>query len=225
MSYVTVAKDHLTFNGLAYFRGHAEEVEIGSIGVKRKPPGRPNYLEVKDKLPISQIAVARATVAKISFKKTTSSSFTAAISAIVNAIPVKLSGAAAFEKLHSGELELVKFSVLSARMKTAANDSPAQLQELIAWNDRARIAHQVFVVMEASLANTFSSNARVDLSVKKDIIEASVGGAGTSSGTTTIKISRGTCFAYLLLKIKWDAAQKKKRSKIVDLSNDQWGIG
>ena len=48
MPNVVVKENHLTFGGVAYFRGHAEDVEIGSIGEKRTPLTKQNYLEVKD---------------------------------------------------------------------------------------------------------------------------------------------------------------------------------
>jgi hypothetical protein len=34
MSMVTLKDSHLTYNGVAYFRGNSEETELGSIGEK-----------------------------------------------------------------------------------------------------------------------------------------------------------------------------------------------
>jgi len=225
MPNVIVKESHLTFGGVAYFRGHAEEVEIGSIGEKRTPLTKQNYLEVKDKIPIARINVAKTTVVEIDFTKTSKSAFNTAVSAIIKGVPVKFSGDATFDKLKSGELKLVKFSVLNNDMKKAANDSPQKLKDLIEWGDDARIAHQVFIVMEASLANKFDNNVTVDLSAGTKGIDAKVGGSGGASGTTTVHLSEGTCFAYLLLKIDWDAKLKKNRTRIVDLDDDQWGLG
>ena len=55
MANVAVKENHLTFGGVSYFRGHAEEVEIGSIGEKRTPLTKQNYLEVKDRIPVPKI--------------------------------------------------------------------------------------------------------------------------------------------------------------------------
>ncbi len=78
--------------------------------------------------------------------------------------------------------------------------------------------------MEASLASQFDNNVTVDLSVGAKGLEAKVGGSESASGTMTVEISKGTCFAYLLAKIDWDAQQKKNKTKIVDLDDDQWSF-
>lgn len=224
MANVVVKENHLTFGGVAYFRGHAEEVEIGSIGEKRTPLTKQNYLEVKDRIPVPNIDVTKATVVDIDFTKTSKSAFDTAVSALIKGVPVTFSGDASFEKLKSGDLKLVKFSVSTNDMMKAANSSPQKLQSLIEWGNDARIAHQVFIVMEASLANQFDNNVTVDLSVGAKGLEAKVGGSGSASGTTTVQISKGTCFAYLLAKIDWDAKLKKNQTKIVDLDDDQWSF-
>jgi hypothetical protein len=224
MANVVVAENHLTFGGVAYFRAHAEEVEIGSIGEKRQPITKQNYLEVKGRIPVPKIAVAQSTVVGIDFTKTSKSAFNTVVSAIIQGVPVKFSGDATFDKLKSGSLKLVKFSILSNDMKEAANNSPQAIQDLIEWGDNARIATQVFIVMEAALANQFNNNVTVNLSAGVKGLEAKVGGSGSTSGTTTVQISNGTCFAYLLAKIDWDASQKKNKTKIVDLDDDQWSF-
>lgn len=224
MPNVTVAENHLTFGGVAYFRGHAEEVEIGSIGEKRTPVTKQNYLEVKDRIPVPEIAIVESTVAEIDFTKTSKSAFNTLVSVIVKGVPVKFSGDATFNKLKLGELKLVKFSVSNNDMERAANNSPRKLQDLIEWGDNARIAHQVFIVMEAAMANQFDNNVTVNLSVGVKGLEATVGGSGSVSGTTAVQVSAGTCFAYLLAKIDWDAKQKKNKTKIVDLDDDQWSV-
>jgi len=224
MANVVVAENHLTFGGVSYFRGHAEEVEIGSIGEKRTPLTKMNYLEAKDRIPVPKISVVRSTVTEIDFAKTTKASFAATVAAIVTGVPMKFSGSATFDKLRTGELKLVKFSVTTEDMKKAANAAPNAIANLIEWGNDARIAHQVFIVMEASLATVFDNNIKVDLSVGAAGLEASVGGSSSSSGGTKVRISPGTGFAYLLAKIDWDANTKKNKTKIVDFDDDQWSF-
>lgn len=225
MANVSVKDNHLTFGGLAYFRGHAEEVEIGSIGEKRTPLSKQNYLEVKDHIPVPKIAVAKATVMDIDFTSTAKSAFNTAVSAIVKGVPVKFDGDTTFDKLRAGDLKLVKFSVANNDMKKAANESQQRLRDLIEWGDDARIAHQVFIVADATLANQVGGNSTVNLSAGVKGIEVQLGGSHASSSTTTVQLSKGTCFAYLLAKIDWDAKQKKDKTRIVDLDDDQWSFG
>jgi hypothetical protein len=224
MAKVVVKDNHLNFGGVTYFRGHAEEVEIGSYGEKRTPITKMNYLEVKGRIPVPKIDVATSTVVDIDFSQTSKSAFNTTVSAIVQGIPVKFSGDATFEKLKKGELKLVKFSVLNNAMKEAANNSPKAIDDLINYGNDARIAHQVFVVMEASLATKFDNNVTADLSVGGGALQATVNGSHAKSGETTVKINAGTGFAYLLVKVDWDAKQKKNKTKIVDLDDDQWSF-
>lgn len=223
MANVVVAESHLTFGGLAYFRGNAEQVEIGSIGEKRTPLTKQNYLEVKDRLPADKLHAVQATVVDIDFTKTSKAAFNTQIAAVIEGVPVKLNGDAAFEKMRAGQLKLVKFAVPSNHMKEVVNGVPARLKDLADWGNDARIAHQVFVVMDASLSTKFTNNVTATLSAGIKGLQAQVGGSGGTSGSTTVNLSRGTCFAYLLLKIQWNSP--KDRSRVVDLNDDQWGLG
>ena len=223
MSNVVVKENHLTFGGVAYFRAHAEEVEIGSIGELRQPIAKQNYLEVKDRIPVKEEDVIQATVVDIDFDQTSKTDLSLGAAAIVDGVPVKFSGDAAFKKMRAGELKLVKFSITSNIMKQIANNSPEKLQDLYRWGKNARIAHQVFIVMEASLANEFSKNIGLKISAGVEGLNAEVGVGVASSGATKVVISKDTCFAYLLLKIKWNKMQAEP--KIIDLNDDQWGLG
>jgi hypothetical protein len=229
MTNVIVKENHLTYGGVAYFRGHAEEVEIGSIGEKRQPLTKQNYLEVKDRIPVDKINGVKSTVVEIDATKLSKTDFMTKVAAIVPIggvpVPIKFEGDVAFAKLKSRELKLVKFSVMNNDMMKAANNSPQKLQYLIDWENDARIAHQVFIVMDAKLSTKFDNNVNVTLSMGVDkLVKATVGGGGSASGDTTVQMSPGSGFAYLLAKIDWDAKQKKNKTKIIDLDDDQWSF-
>jgi hypothetical protein len=112
-----VRDNHLNFGGVTYFRGNSEEIELGAYGEKRTPLTKMNYLERKGRIPIPKIAKARSTIVEIDSSRTTKSAFNTAISAIIQGVPVKLTGDAAFERLKDEELKLVKFSVSVPDMK------------------------------------------------------------------------------------------------------------
>lgn len=224
MANVNVKENHLTFDGVKFFRGNAGVVQLGCIGEKRDPIGGQNYLEVKDQIPAIKFKVAKSTVVDIDFKKSSESAFNTAAKAIVKGVPVQFNNKNSIKKFKSGELKLVKLSVLNNNMKKAANNSPRKLQSLINWGKDARIAHQVFVVMDAKMANKYDNNVDVDISVGVEGLEAKVSSRGKFSGETKVKLSKDTCFAYLLAKIDWNAKQKKNKTKIVDLNDDQWGF-
>ena len=218
-----VKETHLKYGGVNYFRAHAEEVEIGSIGEIRKPVVKQNYLEVMDRILVPEEDVIEATVVDIDYERTSKTDLSLGATALVNGVPVKMDGDAAFDKFKKGDLKLVKFSISNNAMKRAANSSPERLEDLRRWGKDARIAHQVFIVIDAEMAEKFSRGIGVKVSAGVKGVEAKVGVGTSTSGTTTLKISKDTCFAYLLLKIKWDKSSNKP--KILDLKDDVWGIG
>jgi hypothetical protein len=224
MSNVVVKETHLTFGGVAYYRAHAEEVEIGSIGEKRKPLFKSNYLEVKDRVLVPEKNIIKATTAEIDFTKTTKSAFGLKAKAVVDGVPAQLDGDAVFNKLRSGELKLVKFSISNNDMKDAINNSPEALEALKYWNKRARVALQVFIVIEAKLAEAFDRDIDLGLSAGVNGLKAELGTSFAANGSTSLTLSQDTCFAYLIAKVRWDGRNKKDRKKIVDLDDDQWGL-
>lgn len=224
MANVAIKENHLTFGGVAYFRGHAEEVEIGSIGEKRTPLTKQNYLEVKDRLPPGKLNAVQSTIVSIDTNSLTKTALSSAFKAIVKGVPVGVGVDYAISQFKSRKLKLVKFSISNNEIKKAANACPNKLKALIDWGKDARIVHQVFIVMEAEIAKEFDGNINVQLSVGAKGLEARGSRSVSGSKSTTIQISKGTCFAYLLLKIDWDAKQKKNKTKIVDLDDDQWSF-
>ena len=83
MAHVAVHENHLTYGGVCYFRGHAEEVELGSIGEKRTPLTKQNYLEVKDHLPVAKLKGVKSTIVEIDDSSLSQSELGAKVSAIV----------------------------------------------------------------------------------------------------------------------------------------------
>jgi len=229
MANVAVHEAHLKYGGVCYYRGHAEEIELGSIGEKRTPILKQNYLEPKDRLPVVNLKGVKSTIVEIDSSTLSQSELGAKVSAIVPVsgvpVPVKLGADAAFKQMKTNQLKLVKFSIETGDIVRAINDSPAKRTLLIDWGNDARVAHQVFLVMDATTARAFDNNVSVELSVGVDgVFSATVGGGSSSSGKTTVKYAKDSTFAYLLCKIDWDANQKKNINKAVDCDDDQWGM-
>lgn len=229
MPSVVLGEAHLKYNGVSYYRGHAEEVELLSIGEKRTPITKQNFLEVKDRLPVDNFRNVKSTVVEIDRQKVSAGDFATKVSAIIPVsgvpIPVKLTADEASKKFKDDELKLVKISMEAADVVRAINDSPAKRNKLIDWGNDARVAHQVFLVIEAKTARAFDNNASVEVSVGvKGVLELTVGGSKSSKEAITVTMEEGACFAYLLAKIDWDAKQKKNINKATDVDTDQWGI-
>jgi len=231
MARVVVQSNHLTYDGKQYFCGGAEDVLLGSYGEKKTPLTKQNYLEVQGTIPAAKLKVRSATECTIDFanSNTFSVSHSGVAEGTIDGVPVKasISGTASVDFGSTGHLRLVKFIVENGDMERAIEDLPNTLDKLRSFGKDARICHEVFVVMEASLADALTASGSLTLSGSAGIEGLKISGTQTVSGaktrTTTVTMSRGTTFAYLLLKINWNHSGLKK-TDIDKLTDDQWSL-
>jgi hypothetical protein len=216
---VSVSENHFTYGGISYFRGHAENIKLGSFGEKKTPLTKMNYLEVKDHIPAEKIGTAEVIEVDVDFTQIKQAGFNLNVSATSQGIPVSAATALHSNKASESELSLLKFSIEANDMMRVVNGLSDQREQLKRWGGKARIAHQVFVVVEATLATKFAAAGKVDLMVGKDSLGAALGGSHSTHSTSVVSLSKGTCFAYLLAKLEW------KNDMIHELHNDQWGLG
>jgi hypothetical protein len=221
MALAVVRDNHLNFNGIQYFRGNSSEVDLGSYGEKRAPAFGANYLEVYRNIPPRKLKIKEVSEVEIDFDRSTQADIEGGFTMgdVIGA-----SSGNIYSRMSSGELKLVKFSVSIADMVDAANESPRALEHLIDMGNGARIAHQIFVVMEASLARSMSVGKTFDVKVTAGDIEVSAEGDIKINRNTSVTLAEGTTFAYLLLNPEWDHKRKSKRTRIVGARDDQWGL-
>ena len=231
MTSVAVKSNHLTYGGKQYFRGGAEDVLLGAYGEKKTPITKQNYLEVQGTIPASKLKVRTATECTIDFANsdTFSVSHSGVAEGVIDGVPVKasVSGTARVDFGSQGHLRLVKLIVENEDMEQAIEDLPSTLDKLRSYGNDARICHEVFVVMEASLANSLTASGSLTLSGSAGIEGFKISGTQTVSGgktrTTTVTMSKRTTFAYLLLKIDWNHSGFKK-TDIKKLTDDQFSL-
>ena len=224
MATATVRDNHLLYNGICYFRANSEEVELGSYGEKRTPVFGANYLEIYKNLPFEKLQVEEAVIVGIDFSHTTEHDFSTKANLEIVGVSGKLSGSQTYSKLRSGELKLVKLSVKRGDMVDAINAAPDVRSKLDSLGNDARVAHQIFVVVEAKLAEEMASSTGFGVSATKGDITLELNGNAKSSGHSKVTLSEGSTFAYLLLEPLWDHPSKNKRTKVVNAKDDQWGL-
>lgn len=221
MSFIAVIHNaHLTFNGIQYFRAAAESITIGAYGEKRTPLTGQNYLEAQDDLPASSLVVRQATIADIDFTRSKAADVKAGLRVVNSSVDVN----AAFNGLKEGSLKLVKLEMRLADVRDAVNGSSAALRDLRDYGRDARVAHQIFVVMEATLAQTFAAATNIDFARERDnnkgLLKITATASASVGGSTFVTLSAGTTFAYLLAKPDWER-RKERVEKFVD---DQWSF-
>ncbi len=216
-----VLDNHFHLNGVNYFRGHADAVQFGDAGEKKTPGTQENYLAVQESVPRNRLKIERATQIDIHAVSFGSSDIGASIT-----IPGvgSLSAGTLARQLEDQTLSLVKLETLPKDIVAAANDSPDVIAELIRAGNAGRLVHQAFVILEMKTALNFTRSTRFEVSgTAKSWTITATGGTGSGS-RTVVTVTPGTTFAYLLLKPKWDASQKKNWKRIVDWEDDQWSL-
>ena len=221
-----IKKHHLVFNGKKYFRAGSEDVGLGSYGEKRTPAGGGNYLLVEGNLlPKSmRFRAKQATVVDIDFKRSRRTSFVAKGSAPIVGGWLEGNMGATYDSLASGKLKLVKFRILPTDLEDAVNTTRNVLARMKHDGMRARIANEIFIVMEATLAKKVTSGVNAKVSGSAGMMKLTVESRTSASNETSLTISKGTTFAYMLLKPEWDRRIKSRRTRIVDWEDDQWGV-
>jgi hypothetical protein len=221
MSDIKVTGSHLTFLGKSYFRGGAPEVEIGSYGEKKTPITKTNYLEVQGQVPASRLKIKECVTVDSDYAGTTE----ADLLANINLFGVfKGSSNTALKDMKEGKLKLIQLAVDNEDLESATNASPKVIQNLIGYGDDARIVDTLFVVVEASTAKSFEASNSLSLSANVGVVKVSADGGVSDTGSSSITLSKGSAFAYGLVKIQWDANQKKNKTKIVKLTDDQYSL-
>lgn len=215
-----VKNNHLKFNGKDYFRVGSEDVSLGAYGRKRSPVTQGNYLEVYDQIPTPKLNVKTAVEVDIDMTASSEKDILANID--VNSV-FQGSVGTAYSDLKTGKLKLVKLHIDNEDVKRAANDSPKAIDNLISYGNDARISNDVFVVLENKVAETVTHASGFTVSVDAGKLKLSVSGGNGSSSTTTVTVSPSMTFAYGLVKLDWDAHQDKNKTKIVSVTDDQWG--
>jgi hypothetical protein len=223
MGKVAIKANHMTYNGTRYFTSNAQYVTISSYGEKATPLFGANKLEVKDHLPASTLENKVRTVPPIELDtaNSTKADFTAAFSAGFKAIGFTGSAGAIYDKLSTNHLKLVQLWVQENDMKAAINSARVHRNNLASDGNDARIAHVVFVVMEASFASSFTAGANFDVTVDAaGVISINATGGAVVAGKSKVTLSPGTVYAYLLLKLDWN----NDKTSVTDTDVDEWSL-
>jgi hypothetical protein len=214
--------NHFHYNGVNYFRGHAEEVLLGDVGEKETPSTQENYLAVQGNVPRNKLKIHAASRIDIHTIDIDSKDIGVSID-----VPGKGSVAAGSlaTMIKDETLSLLKLSVLPKDIVGQANESPANaLDPLKQAGNKGRLVHQVFLIVEMKTAVTFNSATTFEVTGQVGSVTVTAKGGLAGSGGATITVSPGGTFAYLLLKPKWDANLQKNWKYIDDWEDDQWSL-
>lgn len=215
----SVHDNHLEYMGKNYFRVGADVVTLGAYGEKKSPLLKGNYLEVQSTLPPAKIAkkVTNAAVVAIDFTSTKKAEIEANLSGIK---VVNAGTTVTYEALKTAKLKLVHVVITAVDIRDAANSTAGALANLKSYGKDARISQEIFVVMEAELADSFTASNTFEVT-GTTTTGITITGKHTVSGGADSKVvlSKGTTFAYLLVKLQWNSA----KTAIEKATDDVWG--
>jgi hypothetical protein len=221
----TKITDHyFEYGTVKYFRGKAENVEIGSYGEKKDPIGAQAWLEVQNKVKADYLdsRVKYITTTTIDWAQTNQSAVE--VNGLLKYFVVNASVAVtgSYSTAKSAKLELAKFAIAEGPLKTMLNtDADGARNYMADEGSDARICSEVWVVLSAELSEHFRSSTSVTVGASASVGSLDITASGGSKGRQTITIAKGTTFAYLLHKVKdWNSG----KTQIEDMEADYKGM-
>jgi len=210
------------FGAMKYFRGNAHLVEIGTYGEKKDPIGAKAYLDTEGTVKREYLAphVEKGKPVGVAWEQTTKAELEVNGPIPVFGLNLNVAAGFGYDKVKTANLKLFNLSIAETPLKQMLNNDAVNVRKYFAaeGND-ARIVSEVWVVMEAELAEHFNTSGSVAVSVKG--VDMNVTAKGGKHGTQTITLSKGTVFAYKLHKVKdWN----KDKTQIVQMEADYKGM-
>lgn len=200
-----ITDDYFEYGSHKYFRGNAHILQIGSYGEKKDPAGAKSYIDPENKVNSDFLAVRviKGTSISVDWSQTNQTTF-----GINGALKFfgkdgKLNTNGSYEKVKSAKLKLINFYMDETPLKLMLNKDAGAAKAFMAdeGND-ARIVSEVWVAMEAELAEKIDNSTSGSLSITGDEFGLQVKISHSKSGSTSITLSPGTTFAYKSHKVK-----------------------
>jgi hypothetical protein len=217
-----ITNNYFEFGVHKYFRGNAHLVEIGTYGEKKDPFGPKAYLDPQSKVQRGYLVnrVSKGNPVAVDWGQTTKADLEVNGPIKVFGLDMSASTSFSYEKAKSADLKLFNLSILEGPLQSMLNgDADGARNYLADEGSDGRIVSEVWVVMEAELANHFDTSASISVSAKD--VDLDVTAKGGAQGEQTITLSAGTTFAYKLHKVKdWNNG----KTRIENMEADYKGM-
>lgn len=221
---VKIKDNHLYYNGKRYFTAGAEDVGLGTYGLK-KGGLNASRLEPIDDLPIEETVKIKTSVFEIEDER--KSDIDLAFHG--NGIAMGLDNEGGFKftrkKINNSQLRLIKLTIYQREVLKYLNGREDLLEELKFLPNNLRMVNSIFIVVTAEFSKQFNTEINASLNTVSGNLNAEGLVKSNSTRNQHVVLDADTCFAYQMIKPKWDKGQKKKRKKIRSFRVDMWGIG
>jgi hypothetical protein len=220
-----ITDSYFEYGNQKYFRGNAHLLQLGSYGEKKDPVGSKSYVDPQGKVKgkyLDNKRVDKGPAVSLNWSQVSKSSFeiNGALKYFGKDGELKIDGS--YQKAKSANLKLINFCIVERQLKSMLNtDADGTRKFMAAQGNDARIVSEVWIAMEAELAEKFINSTSGSLSLTGNDSGLKVSVSGGKSGSASITISPGTTFAYKLHKVKkW----QNNKTKISDMEADYHGM-
>ncbi|MBV71777.1 MAG: hypothetical protein CMH52_10600 [Myxococcales bacterium] len=214
-----ITKKGFKYGNMHYWTAGAQNVKLGSFGNKRSSYG----MEVDKHMNAKYFKKKIDTSDVYSIKSSSDKKFVSSAGVQY----VGWDGKASYSRTASkkASLKLVLMNVPKGYMKDAINKDKKNALKFFKDKGNARIVSGVWIVMEAKLANSVTSNGGGSVEgITPNGMKVKVGVSGGGKTTNTIEIPKKAVFAYMMHKAsKWNK-KKLKKTSVKDMKDDQVGM-
>ena len=192
--------------GQRFFRGKASNVSLGSYGQAKTPVVGHPYLAIEKNVTpgnVSKVPITISGPITIDWTKVSKTDIDASAYTFLKLGGGK--GNLTVATASSAKLVLMKFSINEGDLKDILNkhDTAARAY-LKSEGADGRIVSEIYVAMEAELANDMQVSGKVSGNGSVDGIQIEMAASGKRTTSSTVTLAPNTTFAYLLHKVtKW----------------------
>jgi hypothetical protein len=200
------------YGQLNYFRKNAHLIDIATFGKKKSPAGKAHYLDPFNKIERRHL-VNRVTVGlpvSIDWSQTKQADVEVdGRQVLVYGVNASSAQIYSFAKVKSAKVVLYNLSISEGVLIPLLNgDADGARNFLATEGGDGRIVNEVWVVMEAKLAEHFKSFGSKSSSVSYAGANLNISVSGGTLGTQTITLSPGAIFAYKMERVTdWNAGK------------------
>lgn len=200
-----ITEDYFEYDNQKYFRGNAHMLQIGSYGEKKDPAGAKSYIDAEAKVNAQFLAerVIQGSPISVNWSQTNKTTF--GINGLLKYFGKsgKLETNGSYEKAKSANLKLMSLYMEERPLRLMLNqDAGAAKAWMAKEGNGARIVSEVWVVLEATLAEKINNAIGGSVSLSGDDFGVKMQFSHGKTGSTSITLSPGTTFAYKTHKVK-----------------------
>lgn len=217
-----ITKHHFEYLNHKYFRGNAHLVEICTYGEKKDPIGDEAYIDPQNIVKREYLVgrVTKGMTASVNWSQTSQADVEVNGTVKVFGVGINAATSYSYSKVKSANVKLFNLYINEGPLQTMLNTDASGARKYMAdEGSDARIVSEVWVVMEATLAEHFETSGSIAISVPM-AGGLNVTAKGGTQGTQTITLSAGSVFAFKMHKVKeWNSDKTKILNMEADYKN------